>query len=73
MPEAVKKELAALRRRAAASEAESEMRAAFENFKAAFDRLMDKLDDAEEQDAETALRYRGAFHRAVLTMAERVV
>ena len=72
VPEAVEKELEMLRRKAASSGAESEMRAAFENFKAAFDRLVDKLADAEETDGETALKYRGAFHRAMLTMAERV-
>lgn len=72
VPEAVEKELEALRRKAAASGAESEMRAAFDNLKAAFERLVDKLKEAEDTDGETALRYRGAFHRAMLTMAERV-
>lgn len=72
VPEAVEKELEALRKRAATSGAEIEMRAAFETFKDAFDRLVDKLAEAEETDGETALRYRGAFHRAMLTMAERV-
>lgn len=72
VPEAVEKELEALRKKAASSGAEIEMRAAFENFKAAFDRLVDKLAEAEETDGETALKYRGAFHRAVMAMAERV-
>lgn len=72
VPEAVEKELAALRRKAAASGAESEMRAAFDTMKAAFERLMEKLDDAQTTDEETALKYRGAFYRAMMTMAERV-
>lgn len=72
VPEAVEKELETLRRKAAASGAESEMRAAFDGLKAAFERLTDKLREAEETDAETALKYRGAFYRAMLTMAEKV-
>lgn len=72
VPEAVEKELEALRKKAASSGAEIEMRAAFDGLKAAFERLMDKLEEAEETDGDTALKYRGAFHRAMLTMAERV-
>ena len=72
VPEAVEKELEALRRKAAASGAESEMRAAFDNLKAAFERLTDKVNEAEETDGELALKYRGAFHRAMLTMADRI-
>lgn len=72
VPEAVEKELEMLRKKAASSGAEIEMRAAFDGLKAAFERLMDKLEEAEETDGDTALKYRGAFHRAMLTMAERV-
>lgn len=72
VPEAVEKELEALRKKAASSGAEIEMRAAFDGLKAAFERLMDKLEEAEETNGDTALKYRGAFHRAMLTMAERV-
>ena len=72
VPEAVEKELEALRKKAASSGAEIEMRAAFDGLKAAFERLMDKLEEAEETDGDTALKYRGAFRRAMLTMAERV-
>lgn len=72
VPEAVEKELEALRKKAASSGAEIEMRAAFDGLKAAFERLMDKLEEAEETDGDTAIRYRSAFHRAMLTMAERV-
>lgn len=72
VPEAVEREMETLRRKAAASGAESEMRAAFDGLKAAFERLVDKLGEAEETETETALKYRSAFYRAMLTMAERV-
>ena len=72
VPEAVERELETLRRKVSASGAEGEMRAAFDGLKAAFERLVDKLSEAEETEAETAIKYRGAFYRAMLTMAERV-
>lgn len=72
VPEAVEKELEALRRKAAASGAESEMRAAYDSLQSAFERLVDKLAEAEKTDGETALRYRGAFCKAMLNMAERL-
>ena len=75
VPEAVEQELARLRAQASRSNAESEMRAAFDGFKAAYERLIGKLTEAESgshEDAETARKYRAAFHKATLTMAERM-
>ena len=75
VPEAVEQELARLRAQASRSNAESEMRAAFDGFKAAYERLIGKLTEAEsgsQEDAETAKKYRAAFHKATLTMAERM-
>lgn len=75
VPEAVEQELQRLRAQASRSSAESEMRAAFDGFKAAYERLMAKLLDAEggtEADAEAAAKYRAAFYKATLTMAERM-
>lgn len=73
--EAVEQEIARLRAQASRSNAESEMRAAFDGFKAAYERLIGKLTEAESgshEDAETARKYRAAFHKATLTMAERM-
>ena len=75
VPEAVEQELARLRAQASRSNAESEMRAAFDGCKAAYERLIGKLTEAEsgsQEDAETAKKYRAAFHKATLTMAERM-
>lgn len=75
VPEAVTAELDRLRARAAQTGMESELRAAFEMFKNAFSHLMDKLSEAESPEQGTgalAAQYRAAFHKATLTMAERM-
>lgn len=72
LPEAVQAELDKLRAQASRSGAESDMRAAYDNFVAAFERLMSKLEDAAQADAETAAKFRGAFCKATLQMAERM-
>lgn len=72
VPEAVEQELKRLRAQAARSACESEVRAAYDAYKAGFDRLMDKLEKAQLDDAETADKYRGVFYKATLTMAERM-
>lgn len=75
IPEAVEQELARLRAQASRSNAESEMRAAFDLFKDAYERLMGKLAEAEgagDEEAETARKYRAAFRKATQMMAERM-
>lgn len=72
LPEAVQAELEKLRAQASRSGAESDMRAAYDNFVAAFERLMSKLEDAQQADAETAEKFRGAFCKATMQMAERM-
>ena len=75
IPEAVEQELARLRAKASQSQFETELRAAFEVFKSAYDGLMKRIIDAEEEggdDVETARKYKGAFHKATLMMAERM-
>lgn len=72
VPEAVEQELKRLREQAARSACESEVRAAYDTYKAGFDRLMDKLEKAQAEDAETADKYRNVFYKATLTMAERM-
>lgn len=72
LPENVKQELDRLRAQASRTGAESEMRAAYDGYVAAFERLMGKLADAETADAETAGRFRAAFYRSTLQMAERM-
>ena len=75
LPESVGKELAALRAKASRSNAESEMRAAFDAFRDAYERLIGKLKEAEEgseEEAKAAGSYRAAFYKATLTMAERM-
>jgi len=72
LPEAVQAELDKLRAQASRSGAESDMRAAYDNFVAAFERLMSKLEDAAQADAETAAKFRSAFCKATLQMAERM-
>lgn len=75
IPEAVEQELARLRAQASRSGFETELRAAFEVFKSAYESLMNRLTEAEAEggdDAETARKYKGAFHKATLMMAERM-
>lgn len=75
VPEAVEKKLARLRAQASRSGFETELRAAFEVFKSAYEGLMNRLTEAESEggdDAETARKYKGAFHKATLMMAERM-
>lgn len=75
VPEAVEQELARLRAQASRSGFETELRAAFEMFKSAYEGLMNRLTEAEAEggdDAETARKYKGAFHKATLMMAERM-
>ena len=75
IPEAVEQELARLRAQASRSGFETELRAAFEVFKSAYEGLMNRLTEAESEggdDAETARKYKGAFHKATLMMAERM-
>ena len=73
LPKSVEEELNRLREQAGRTAAETEVRAAFENLKTAFERLMDKLGEAEERDAETAGKYRAAFGKAMNIMAGRVL
>lgn len=75
VPEAVEQELNRLRAQAGRSSAESEMRAAFDLFKDAYERLMGRLTEAEsagDEEAETARKYRAAFKKATVMMAERM-
>lgn len=72
LPEQVEAELNRLRSQVSRSGAESEMRAAYDGYVAAFERLMSKVEDAMEADAETAMKFRGAFYNATLKMAERM-
>ena len=72
LPEAVQAELDELRAKASRTGAESDMRAAFDGFVAAYERLKSKLEDAMEADAETAEKFRKAFKASTMTMAERL-
>lgn len=72
LPGDVEAELNRLRGQAARSTAESELRAAFDGFKNAFEYLMNKLGAAEEIDPEGVEKYRTAFSKAARTMAQRM-
>ena len=65
-------ELRRLRAQAVRTGAESDLRAAFDALKAAFERLMDKLGETETEDETLAAKYRTAFGKAMRIMAERV-
>ena len=72
LPQGMEEELARLRAQAARTGAENDMRAAFESLKYAFERLVGMVEEAESVEPETALKYKAAFHRVMLNMAERM-
>lgn len=72
LPQSVEDELRRLRAQAVRTGAESDLRAAFDALKAAFERLMDKLNETETEDEALAGKYRTAFGKAMRMMAERV-
>lgn len=72
LPQSVEDELRRLRAQAVRTGAESDLRAAFDALKAAFERLMDKLNETETEDETLAAKYRTAFGKAMRMMAERV-
>ena len=72
LPQAVEDELRRLRAQAVRTGTESDLRAAFDALKAAFERLMDKLNETETEDEALAGKYRTAFGKAMRMMAERV-
>lgn len=72
LPQSVEDELRRLRAQAVRTGAESDLRAAFDALKAAFERLMDKLNETETEDETLAAKYRAAFGKAMRMMAERV-
>lgn len=73
IPEAVEKELQQLRKQAARSGEEVELRSQFNRFSDEFDRLAAKLDAMEAAgQQETAARYRAAFYKGTMAMAERM-
>lgn len=72
LPQSVEEELRRLRAQAVRTGAESDLRAAFDALKAAFERLMDKLNETETEDETLAAKYRAAFGKAMRMMAERV-
>lgn len=71
-PEEVEKELEQLRKQAARSTEEAEVRAAYTMLKSAHEALMDKLSELEKADAELAGRFRAAFAKALSLMSEEV-
>lgn len=72
VPPSVAEELAALRRKAAQSGAETEVRTAYDVLREAYDRLTVRLADMEQEAPEQAAKYRMAFGRGLRTMAEQV-
>lgn len=72
VPPSVAEELAALRRKAAQSGAETEVRTAYDVLREAYDRLTVRLAAMEQEDPEQAAKYRTAFGRGLRTMAEQV-
>lgn len=72
VPPSVAEELAALRRKAAQSGAETEVRTAYDVLREAYDRLTARLTAMEQEDPEQAAKYRMAFGRGLRTMAEQV-
>lgn len=72
LPENIQAELDALRSKASQSAAESAMRAAYECWSSDFERLMEKTEEAAKVDAVTAGRFREAFHKTMLQMAQRM-
>lgn len=65
------KELAELRDKLNRGQGEQALRAAFDTLKAVWQQLRDKLAQVEQEDGETAARYRGAFARAMRLMADQ--
>jgi len=73
VPEAVEKELQALRAKAARGGVEQELHSLFAMFRQDFSRLVDKLDEAEESgQTDLAAKYRAAFAKATTVMAGRL-
>ena len=72
LPQSVEDELRRLRAQAVRTGAESDLRAAFDALKAAFERLMDKLNETETEDETLAAKYRAALGKAMRMMAKRV-
>lgn len=71
-PPDVEKELAALRAQASRGKAEEEVRAAYEMFRACYERMIEKLSALEQADADRATRFRAAFGKGLRVMAEEI-
>lgn len=69
-PPDVEKELAALREQLARSEQEQALRSSYELLHHTYQRLVEKLDALDAQDAEKAARFRAAFAKGLRIMAE---
>ena len=71
-PPDVEKELADLRAQVGRGKAEEEVRAAYEMFRACYERMIEKLSALEQADADRAGRFRAAFATALRRMTEEL-
>ncbi len=71
-PPDVEKELAALRAQASRGKEEEAVRAAYEMFRACYERMIEKLSALEQADADRATRFRAAFGNGLRVMAEEI-
>lgn len=71
-PPEVEKELADLRAQAGRGKEEEAARAAYEMFRACYERMIEKLSALEQADADRAGRFRAAFSKGLRMMAEEL-
>lgn len=71
-PPDVEKELAFLRAQASRGKEEEAVRAAYEMFRACYERMIEKLSALEQADADRAGRFRAAFSKGLRMMAEEL-